>query len=117
MKYIFLLALAFISFACSNPSTTVLVENQVISPHTLTYAHGVSTLPLSITHTCTCPFSWNVTVLTNTTVFKDTSGTGDNKNVPISIDRSKMTTDTVISALQIKSNYINIDTVIVTVYK
>jgi hypothetical protein len=58
-----------------------------------------------------------VTVLTNTAVLKDTSGTGDNKNVPINIDRTLMTKDTLVSALQIKSNYINIDTVQVTIYR
>jgi len=117
MKYLFLIAFAFTAFACSNSlDQTVDIQHQVITPHTLVYPHGISTQSLSITHTCTCPFDWNISVLTNTTVLSATSGNGDNTNVPITIDRTKLTVDTLVSALQIKSIY-GYDTVQVTVLK
>jgi len=117
MKYILLIAFAGIFAACNDNSTTVIQHEMVISPKTLTYAHGVSTQNLSITHTCTCPFSWYVNVLDSTLVFKDTSGVGDYTQVPITIDRTKLSADTLHVRLQITSNGYGTDTVAVTVLK
>ncbi len=89
----------------------------VITPKALTYTPSDNIQPLSITHTCTCPFSWNVNVLTATQVLKDTSGSGDNTKVSISIDRSKLTFDTLHATLQITSNGYGTDTVRVTILK
>jgi hypothetical protein len=113
--FAFFFAIAFLG--CYNNTTTYTVHEMVISPHTLTYTHSDAIKPLSITHTCTCPFNWNVNVLTLTQVLKDTSGSGDNTQVPISIDRTKMTEDTLRATLQITSNGYGTDTVQVIVLK
>ena len=118
MKLLILLAFAISLLGCSNNSTSYTTHEQVIAPKSLVYMHGDMLKTLSITHTCTCPFSWNVNVLTPTLVLKDTTGNGDNTKVPISIDRSKMTgtTDTLFAMLQIKSSY-GADTVQVIVIR
>jgi hypothetical protein len=116
MKLLFLSVFVIVMFGCSNNPTTVSVQEQVVSPKTLTFMHGDAAKTLSITHTCTCPFPWSVNVLTATQVLKDTSGYGDNTKVPISIDRSKITVDTLHAMLQVKSSY-GADTVQVTVIR
>ena len=115
MKFLFLLGFAVVMIGCSNP-TTVSTHEQVVTPKILTFMHGDVVKTLSITHTCTCPFPWYVKVLTVTSVLKDTNGLGDNTKVPISIDRSKLTVDTLSSMLDISSSF-GRDTVQVTVYR
>jgi hypothetical protein len=117
MKLPLLFSLAIIFFGCSDNTTTVITHELQVSPHSLTFAHGESVKTLSVTHSCTCPFSWNLNVLTVTQVLKDTSGTGDNTRVPIWIDRTKLTTDTLVAALQVKADGYGIDTVAITVFK
>ena len=116
MKYLFVFGFAVLLIGCSNSPTTVTAHEQVITPKTLIYQPGEVSKTLSITHTCTCPFPWNVNVLTATSVLKDTTGYGDNTKVPINIDRSQLTTDTLHAILQVKSSY-GTDTVQVTVIK
>lgn len=90
----------------------------IVNPKTLVYQHGDSVKSLSITHTCTCPFNWYVTVTPANGVLKDTSGLGDNTSVPIRVvDRSKMTSDTLLTTLVINGGSYGIDTVAVTVVK
>jgi hypothetical protein len=115
MRYFFLLTIAFLS-GCDNTTTTTTTHEQVIAPKSLTFAHGESVKTLSITHTCTCPFTWYVTVLNPNAVLKDTIGTGDNTAVPFTIDRSKLTVDTLIDAIAIHSAY-GTDTIQITVLK
>jgi len=117
MKYFLLIPLAVFFIACNDNSTTVIQHEMIVNPKALTYAHGVNTQNLSITHTCTCPFSWNVKVLDSTLVLKDTSGINDIAQVPITIDRTKLTADTLHTRLQITSNGYGTDTVAVTVLK
>jgi hypothetical protein len=116
MKLLFVFLCTIVLFGCSDNTTTYTVHEQVITPRTLTFAHSDAMKTLSITHTCTCPFSWNINVLTSTQVLKDTSGYGDNTQVPIAIDRSKLTVDTLYSMLEIASSY-GRDTITVTVLK
>jgi hypothetical protein len=116
MKYLFVIAIACTAFACSNSSQTIDIQHQVINPHSLVYAPGVSSQNLSITHTCTCPFTWYITAITPNAALADMTGNGDNTAVAISIDRSKLTVDTLKDALQIRSIY-GYDTVQVMVLK
>src|SRR5437016_3964568 len=101
MKFFILLILAANILGCSDNTTTIATHELQVSPHSLTFAHGVSMQTLSVTHSCTCPFSWNLNYLIVTPILKDTSGTGDNTKVPIWIDRTTMTADTLNALLQV----------------
>ena len=116
MKF-FLFSAFIVLSSCYNNSTSYTVHTMTVSPTSLTFTHSDNSKTISITHDCTCPFSWNVNVLTSTQVFKDTSGAGDNSQVSISIDRSKLSVDTLHAVLQITSNGYGTDTVQVTVLK
>lgn len=117
MKFLFLLVIAVAFASCSDSTSNIAtVEKQVITPHSLSFASGDTVKTISITHTCTCAFSWNVNVLTATQVLKSFSGTGDNSNVEIHIDRSKLAGDSLHAAMEIHSTY-GRDTVQVTVLK
>jgi hypothetical protein len=117
MKYLFLIALIITIAGCDNTTTTVLEHVMTVSPKTLTYAHGEDTKMISITHNCSCPFSWFISVIDSTQVLKDTSGVQDNAKVPINIDRSKLHSDTLHARLQISTYGYGTDTVFITVFK
>ena len=103
---------------CYNNATTYTTHELVVTPLSLTFMHSDTVKFLSITHTCTCPFSWNVNVLDSTRVLQHASGVGDNTQVPIRIDRSQLSVvDTLHATLQITSNGYGTDTVQVTVLK
>jgi hypothetical protein len=90
----------------------------VVSPMSLVYQHGDSVKTLSITHTCTCPFTWYVTQTPADGVMKDTTGYGDNTSVPIRvIDRSKIQGDTLRTSLVISGGSYGVDTIPVTIIK
>ena len=111
-----LVLLMFIAAGCSE-TTSSFERKMELSPKTLVFQPSENMKTVSITHTCTCAFSWHCTT-------KDTSGaliligTGsqDNENVPIQIDRSKLIVDTLITYVHVTSNY-QPDSVLVTVYK
>ncbi len=117
MKFIFVFGIAIGILGCSNSPTSIIIHELVVSPKALIFMHGDTTKTLSITHTCTCPFNWGVHVLTSTSVLQDVSGNGDNTKVPITIDRSKLTVDTLYSLLQITSNDYGTDTVQITIFR
>jgi len=117
MKYLFLFGFLVTMIGCSNNPTTYTTHELVVNPKALTFSHADTAKILSITHTCTCPFSWNVNVLTATSVLQNTSGSGDNTQVSIKIDRAKLTIDTLNAALQITSNGYGTDTVQVTIIR
>ncbi len=112
----FLLAAALIA-GCSNTSTQVEQHEMVVSPKTLVYQPTDSVKTLSITHTCTCPFSWNCYVLPPNNVLYDTSGVGDQTNVSIKVHRENLTVDTLRTIIQVNGGVYGIDTVAVTVIK
>ncbi len=117
MKYLLFLTFALALASCDNTTTGVIEHVMTVSPTTLTYAHGEDSKTISITHNCTCPFSWNVNVLTATGVLRDTNGIGNNDKLPIIIDRTKMTGDTLHATLQVTSNGYGTETVAVTILK
>lgn len=117
MKFLFVVICAALCISCYSNTTTYTVHEMIITPKMLVYAHSDTIKTISITHTCTCPFNWNINVLAGTPILKNSSGAGDNTQVPISIDRSMLTVDTVHAMLQITSNGYGTDTVQVTVVK
>ena len=117
MKILFLAVFAATMFGCSNNPTSFTTHELVVSPKSLTFASGVSVQHVSITHTCTCPFSWNVNPLDPTQVLLPASGVWDSTSATIRIDRTKLMTDTLHSSLQITSNGYGTDTISVTVLK
>lgn len=117
MKFISLFAFAICFISCSDSiTTTYTVQHQVITPHSLIFASADTMKTISITHTCTCPFSWNVNVLTATQALQSFSGTGDNAKVEIHLDRTKLMVDTLMAMMEVHSAY-GRDTVQVTVLR
>lgn len=119
MRYFFLLIAASLVMAfaaCSNTSTNIVPHIMVVSPHDLTFAKTDTLHTLSITHTCTCPFTWTCTSLDTTGTLIVASGTGDNTAVPVKVNRAMMKSDTLNTRIAISSGY-GVDTVRVTVYR
>jgi hypothetical protein len=116
MKIVSLILLVFIAFGCSE-STTEFERKMVLSPKTLVFEPSETQKTVAITHTCTCPFTWHCTTRdVSGTLVLVASGSGDNTAVPIQVDRSKMTVDTLVTYVKVTSNY-QPDSVLVTVYK
>lgn len=117
MKLLFTLLLLVFFFTGCNESTTTFERKMVLSPKTLVFTPSETQKTISITHTCTCGFSWQCkTRDTSGVLVLVPSGTGDNAAVPIQVDRSKMVRDTLITYVNVTSNY-QPDSVLVTVYK
>lgn len=111
-----LVLLIFIAVGCSE-TTTSYERKMELSPKTLVFQQSETQKTVSITHTCTCAFSWQCTSRdTSGALILVTSGSGDNSAVPIQVDRSKLTVDTLITYVKVTSNY-QPDSVLVTVYK
>ncbi|HET6401752.1 MAG TPA: hypothetical protein VFH95_10170 [Candidatus Kapabacteria bacterium] len=116
-----LFALALSSFAigyclsgCANDP--IVQERMVIAPDTIVFRSPVMDSGISITHTCSCPFSWSATVspVSDTAWLTfPTYQSGDKKDVPISIDRAKLPADTNRAAIAIASNSYGTDTLVV----
>ncbi len=111
-----LFLLMFIAAGCSE-TTTSYERKMELSPKTLVFQPSETQKTVSITHTCPCPFSWGCTTKdTSGTLILVADGTDDNTSVPIRVDRSKMTVDTLITYVNVTSNY-QPDSVLVTIYK
>ncbi|MEI8135215.1 MAG: hypothetical protein WCH46_09125 [bacterium] len=117
MRYALLCSLFLLLASCDNATTVEEPRRMVVTPLSLKYAHGETQHSLSITHTCTCPFGWNIKVLDSTLVFQNRSGYADSSNVVLTIDRTKLYKDTLITHLQITSNGYGTDTVVVLVVR
>lgn len=117
MKTIFtFLLLSVIAIGCN--STTATEERKMeLSPKTLVFQASETQKTISITHTCTCAFSWHCTTKdTSGALVLVGSGSGDKTAVPIQVDRLKLAVDTLITYVHVTSNY-QPDSVLVTVYK
>jgi hypothetical protein len=111
-----LVLLVFIAAGCSE-NTTSYERKMELSPKTLVFGPSETQKTVSITHTCTCAFSWHCTTKdVSGALVLVASGSGDNTAVPIQIDRSKLTVDTLVTYVHVTSNY-QPDSVLVTVYK
>jgi len=108
--------LMFIAAGCSE-TTSSFERKMELSPKTLVFQPSENMKTVSITHTCTCAFSWHCTTKdTSGALILVASGSGDNSAVPIQVDRSKLTVDTLVTYVHVTSNY-QPDSVLVTVYK
>lgn len=94
----------------------IIQERMVIAPDTVVFRPPTTDSTISITHTCTCPFSWNATVLPTTDTawlaFQNYQS-GDKSDVPITIDRAKLSADTNRAQIAIASNSYGTDTIVV----
>jgi hypothetical protein len=108
-------------FAACSSSTAIVQERMVISPQRIAFDPPASSKLISITHTCTCPFSWNATVDSARAWFTipqnfPVTKQGDDSFIPLSIDRTKLTAnDSVV--VRIKSNSYGTDTIMVVAIK
>ena len=108
-----LLALSIVAVWIAGCSTdTVTEERMVIAPRTLQFVPGDSVETVSITHTCTCPFTW-WSSFDSTATWLSVPATmhGDHPDVQITVDRSKMPTDSVHAFIRITSNAYGIDSI------
>ena len=121
MKKLFILSLAFLCISCStNPP--IIVESMVLPIDTVVFHSPDSMKTVSITHTCTCPFSWSATVMPTTnwlvvgTNFPSNQS-GDKTDVPLSINRWLLTSDTNTATIRIVSNSYGDTSITVIAYK
>src|SRR6185312_5027933 len=96
-KRLLILSFSLLSLltACSSTNGPVTEEHMIISPQVLTFGKGDSTKQLSVTHSCTCPFTWYLakpTIANWLTI--PTTGSNDNTKIPVSIDRTLLAQST-----------------------
>jgi hypothetical protein len=127
MKKLFILSLLLICITgmivpgCStNPP--IIVESMVLPVDTVLFHPPDSAKTISITHTCTCPFTWTATVtpITNWLVIGTnfpSYQSGDKSDVPVSINRSLLISDTSIATIHIVSNAYGDTSITVIAYR
>ena len=105
-------------FAGCSVAPSVQQEHMIIAPHSIILSSLVQDSTVSITHSCTCPFSWNATVSpASPWLVFEPNQSGDKTDIPISIDTAKLTTDTSQAKIHIVSNSYGEDSIIVTAIK
>ncbi|GEM_PF-2175588 len=109
-------ALLAVAIGCSN--APIIPEYMIIQPDTLILRAPTADTTVSITHSCTCPFSWNSTVNPPSPwlTFQNYQS-GDRMNIPISIDRTKLTSDTSRAIVSIASNSYGDTTIVIEAIK
>lgn len=124
MKRLPVLLLVLLS-ACTVPD--VVQERMVISPSAIVFPSSRSDTTVSITHTCSCPFSWTATL--DTVGHHSSAGwltlgpnfpasmTGDHASIPLSIDRSKLLASRDTTTIVIASNSYGVDSIVVIAVK
>ncbi len=115
MKYLLPILLSTLFAGCS--VAPAIQERMIIAPHAIVFPSSTSDSAVSITHSCTCPFSWNATIspsIDTAWLTFQTSMTGDKSDVPISIHRSLLTADTNRATILILSNSYGNDSIAVT---
>jgi hypothetical protein len=118
MKLFILLAFIVLGISCASGCATdpVVQERMVIAPDTIVFRTPSADSTISITHTCSCPFSWKATLspaMDTTWLTFPTYQSGDKKDVPISINRAKLLADTNRATLSIASNSYGTDSIVV----
>jgi hypothetical protein len=121
MNKFYFLFLSAILFGCSDNGLVLEERTMIVKPTALFFEHGEETKTISITHTCTCAFSWTCSITPPNGVLADTTGVGDSPSVVIRVaDRSKMPSDTLYTKIIVNNNsplVYGIDTVSVTVIR
>ena len=110
--------LVLLSSCASDPVTSS--EHMIFSSQAFRFQHGDSLTAVSITHSCTCPFTWTSTLTANDTL--DTlawlgfpkSMAGDQHEVPIVTHPWLYPHDTNRASILIKSNSYGNETISVT---
>jgi hypothetical protein len=118
MKYLSSIFIAALFVGCSVASP-VQQEYMIVAPHSIVFSTSTpDTMTVSITHSCTCPFSWNATVSPASAWLSfPGSLTGDKTDIPISVDTALLTADTTRATILIVSNSYGDDSIVVTAIK
>jgi hypothetical protein len=127
MKNLFILSITLVCIigitvpGCSSNSP-IIVESMVLPVDTVVFHPPDSVATISITHTCTCPFLWTATVtpITNWLVIGTNfplSQSGDKSDVPLSINRWQLISDTSIATIHIVSNAYGDTSITVIAYR
>ena len=116
MKTILLCAALAFVVGCDS-TTTVEEKAMTVTPLSLTFQAGESSKTISITHNCSCPFTWNGTPVDSTGTLMAFSGTMDNTAKDISIMRANLQSDTLNAYWVVTSNGYGTDTIHVTVIR
>jgi hypothetical protein len=127
MKRLSFLAAISVAICCASLVTftgcstdPIVQERMVIAPDTIVFRPPTTDSSISITHTCSCPFSWSATIsptADTTWLHFTTYQNGDKTNVPISINRANLIADTSRAAISIASNSYGTDTIVVVAIK
>jgi hypothetical protein len=111
-----LLFLAALFAGCS--VAPAVQEHMIVAPHVIVLSSSAPDSTVSITHSYTCPFSWNATVSpVSPWLTFQSSQTGDKSDIPISIDTALLTADTNRATILIVSNSYGDDSIVVTAIK
>lgn len=118
MKYFIPIFIAVLCVGCS-VATPVQQEYMIVAPHAIVFSTSTpDTMTVSITHSCTCPFSWNATVSPAASWLSFPSSlVGDKSDIPISVNTALLTADTSRATILIVSNSYGDDSIIVTAIK
>ncbi len=93
-------------------------EHMIIAPHTIVFSASTLDSTVSITHSCTCPFSWYDSIYPPAPWLTFPSRqNGDKADVPIVIDTSMLSADTNRATILIISNSYGDDSILVTAIK
>jgi hypothetical protein len=116
MRYVRVISIAMLFAGCS--VAPAVQEYMIVAPHTIVLSSSVLDSTVSITHSCTCPFSWNATVSPGSPWLTfQTSQSGDKSDIPISIDTTLLPADTNRATILIVSNSYGDDSIVVTAIK
>lgn len=116
VKALILLLIVGFSMGCDSVVNSE-ARKMTVSPLSLVFAPGDSVKTLSITHNCTCPFTWNGTPVDSTNTLIAFSGTNDNTAKQVAIMRTNLTVDTLQAYWVVTSDGYGTDTVRVTIYR
>jgi hypothetical protein len=116
MKLFSLLVLSLLFVSC-NTTEPLVQERMIINPTKLEFAPGEASKAVSITHTCTCPFSWTGTPSNNTPWLPAFDGKGDNSKYQLTIDTAKLPVGTSTGYYVVTSNGYGTDTLRITATK
>jgi hypothetical protein len=117
LSCLLILSAGFVAGCVNAPITQ---EYMIVNPHTVVLPKGDSVSAVSITHSCTCPFTW-----TSTIAPASASGwlqfpldtTGDHPSIPIAVFPSRMPSDTNRATITINSNSYGSDSIQVVAYR
>ena len=100
----FLLSVALTAGCANEP---IVSEYMIIHPDTIVFHAPSQDTTISITHSCSCPFTWTATISptpdTGWLKFQNYQS-GDKTDVPISINRTRLQADTNRATIHLVSN-------------